>query len=82
MFEMLKVTFDTLKKNMGNESHGRRFDYGASILDSSSSCKQPLRNSSCVNWPSPFSSIFAKMFRARSSAESAGRFAEHAPSMS
>lgn len=56
--------------------------YGASILDSSSSCRQPLRNSSWVNCPSLFSSILANMFLARSSAESAGRLDEHAPNMS
>lgn len=66
-FVWLWITYDT---------------YGASIFDSSSSCKHPFKNSSWVNCPSLFSSILANIFLARSSAESAGRFDEHAPNMS
>jgi len=54
---------------------------GANILDSSSSCRQPFRNSSSVRLPSLFSSILLKMFLALSSAVSVG-FTAPAPSMS
>jgi len=54
---------------------------GANILESSSSCRQPLRNSSSVRLPSLFSSILLKIFFALSSAVSVGLTAP-APNMS
>ena len=71
----------SMRQIRGSSTHNYCTTFGASIFDSSSSCKQPLRNSSSVRWPSPFSSIRLKMFFARSSAESVG-FVAPAPNMS
>merc|ERR1711953_217326 len=54
---------------------------GANIFDSSSSWRQPFKNSSSVRLPSLFSSILLKIFLALSSAVSVG-FTAPAPSMS
>lgn len=68
-------------RQSSSSSHDYCTTFGASIFESSSSCKQPLRNSSSVRCPSPFSSIRLKIFFARSSAESVG-FVAPAPNMS